>query len=67
MASQVAHRPAILTMLVSSTARSGRGGAAQSMPVDAWRCTLSTINDHNTIGTPQATTAATPALGPFIP
>ena len=41
--------------------------ADQSMPVDALRCTLSTINDHNTIGTPQATTAASPALGPFIP
>ena len=44
----------------SSDAPSGRG-LAQSMPVDGRRCTLSTNNDHRTIGKPDQMSAVSAA------
>ena len=63
MPAHVAHNPAILTMLVSSTSATGRA-SDQSIPVDARRCTFSTQSDQNTIGKPQAATATRAESGP---
>src|SRR4028119_285182 len=60
----VAQSPASLAMLMSSVSLSGRGGRAQSMPVEGLRWTLSTRIDQRSIGAPQATKAHSAALGP---
>ncbi len=63
ISAQVAHNPAILVIAPSMTSPSGRG-LAQSIPVDARRCTLSTRIDTATIGTPEASSASNAAYGP---
>ena len=48
-------------------ALSGRGGLAQSIPVEGLRCTLSMRSAQSSIGSAQATSAVSPASGPSIP